>query len=152
MLKTVLKPTRISAPRLRAAALLALLLAANAAQAQHQPEAKQLLDKAAATVKNWKTVQIDFTAEVTSVAAPESVERHQGKLWRKGNKYRFDFMDAQTYFDGKQKWVYMPEVQEVNYYATVDAKESSLLDSPDKIFEIYATRSEEHTTELKSPL
>ena len=39
---------------------------------------------------------------------------HEGKAWMKGNLYKLNVMDVESYYDGKNIYTYMPEVQEVN--------------------------------------
>jgi len=47
-------------------------------------------------------------------------------------------MDATTFFNGKNKWVYMPDVQEVNLFAVNEAENSdNIFDNPQKVFTIY---------------
>ena len=104
--------------------------------AQHDPAARDLLDKVSKNTKSWSTVKIEFKATFSS-AEPKTEETHNGTLWQKGDSYKLIFMGSDTYCNGKNKWVYMPEVQEVNYYAVDKAASGSLLDNPQQIFNLY---------------
>ena len=39
-------------------------------------------------------------------------EMHEGKAWMKGNLYKLNVMDVENYYDGKNIYTYMPEVNE----------------------------------------
>ncbi|MGI6477932.1 MAG: LolA family protein [Salinivirgaceae bacterium] len=104
--------------------------------AQYDPAARTLLDKVSKNTKSWKTVKIEFNALITT-AEPKTEENHKGTLWQKQDKYKLVLMESETYCNGKHKWVYMPEVEEVNLYNVDKSKSESLLDNPQQIFTIY---------------
>ncbi len=103
---------------------------------QYDPAARDLLDKVSKNTKSWTSAKIDFKATFIT-AEPKSEESHSGTLWQKGDKYKLKFMGSETYCNGKNKWVYMPEVEEVNFYTIDKDKNTNLLDNPQRIFNLY---------------
>jgi outer membrane lipoprotein-sorting protein len=103
---------------------------------QYDPAARELLDKVSKNTKSWASAKIDFKATLIT-AEPKSEESHTGTLWQKGDKYKLVFMGSETYCNGKNKWVYMPEVEEANFYAVDKKGSSNLLDNPQQIFTLY---------------
>jgi len=105
--------------------------------AQYDPAAKTILDQVSKNVKSWTSFKIDFKATITTVE-PKTEEKHNGYIWQKGDSYKLVFMDTETYNHKKKRWVYMPDVEEVNVY-NITGQESSkdLLSNPQQIFNIY---------------
>ncbi len=103
---------------------------------QAQNETKDILDKSAAKIKNYKAVEIDF--RVTMENKEENIrEEHKGKAYMKGSLYKLEIMDVINYYDGINIYTYMPEVQEVNIKNPTDEEEEML--NPTKIFNIHNT-------------
>lgn len=101
-----------------------------------QNTAKDILDKSAAKIKAYAAVEIDFL--VTMENKEENIrEDHPGKAYMKGNLYKLEVMDVINYYDGKNIYTYMPEVQEVNLKNPSDEEEEML--NPTKIFNIHNT-------------
>lgn len=102
--------------------------------AQSDPKAKEILDKAAAKFKAYSAVEIDFNFAMENKA--ENInEDHKGKAWMKGNMYKLNLMDVENYYDGKNIYTYMPEVQEVNIKNPSDEEEGFL--NPTTLFDIH---------------
>lgn len=102
--------------------------------AQNDPKAKEILDKAATKFKAYPAAEIDFTMAMENKA--ENInEIHQGKAWMKGNLYKLNLMDVENYYDGKNIYTYMPEVQEVNIKNPSDEEEGFL--NPTTLFDIH---------------
>jgi outer membrane lipoprotein-sorting protein len=117
--------------------IIALLIISTGAFAQQDQKAKGILDQLSKSTKAHKTIVAKFTSHAVNTEANMD-EKYKGELWQKGDKYRLDFMDATTYFNGKNKWVYMPDVQEVNLFAVDGTEESdNIFDNPQKVFTIY---------------
>lgn len=101
-----------------------------------QNEAKTILDKSAAKIKNWPAMEIAFS--LTMENKTEGIhEKHEGKAYMKGSLYRIDVMDVINYFDGENIYTYMPEVQEVNIKDPSEEEDEML--NPAKIFDIHNT-------------
>lgn len=99
-----------------------------------QNEAKAILDRSAAKIKALPAVEIDFTLTMEN-KAEDIREVHEGKAWLKGNLYKLNVMDVENYYDGKNIYTYMPEVQEVNLKNPSEEEEEML--NPAKIFDIH---------------
>ena len=102
--------------------------------AQNTPKAKEILDKAAATFKAYPAAEINF--KLTMENPDEGInETHQGKAWMKGNLYKLNLMDVENYYDGKNIYTYMPEVEEVNIKNPNEEEEELL--NPTTLFDIH---------------
>jgi len=105
--------------------------------AQQDPKAREVLDELSAATKAYSTIKAEFTSKAVNKSS-DMEEEYKGKLWQKGEKYKLNFMDAITYFNGEQKWVYMPDVMEVNLFSVnSDMASESIFDNPQEIFTIY---------------
>lgn len=105
--------------------------------AQQDPKAKEILDELSAATKAYGTIKADFTSKAVN-KSNEMEETYKGTLWQKGEMYKLDFMDAITFFNGELKWVYMPDVKEVNLFAVDETMETNnIFDNPQQIFTIY---------------
>lgn len=101
---------------------------------KNDPKAKEILDKAAAKFKAYPAAEIDFT--LTMENPSENIhEMHEGKAWMKGNLYKLNVMDVENYYDGKNIYTYMPEVQEVNIKNPNEEEEEML--NPTTLFDIH---------------
>jgi outer membrane lipoprotein-sorting protein len=117
--------------------IISLLIITTSVFAQQDPKAKAILDQLSKTTKAHKTIVAKFTSNAVNKEANMD-EEYKGKLWQKGDKYKLDFMDAITFFNGKNKWVYMPDVQEVNLFSVSEEEQSdNIFDNPQKVFTIY---------------
>lgn len=102
---------------------------------QKDERAKEILDEFSKKTKNYKTLysEFSFTLENTQ----ENIKDTQkGKITIKGKKYVLDLMGTEIYFNGKTKWTFLKEANEVNL---LEPKESDggLLDNPSRLFTIY---------------
>lgn len=102
--------------------------------AQTDSKAKEILDKAAAKFKAYPAAEVDFTMAMEN-KAEDINESHAGKAWMKGNLYKLNLMDVENYYDGKNIYTYMPEVQEVNIKNSSDEEEGFL--NPTSLFDIH---------------
>jgi outer membrane lipoprotein-sorting protein len=117
--------------------IITLFIITSGAFAQQDKKAKAILDQLSNTTKAHKTIIAKFTSTAVNKEANMN-EVYKGQLWQKGDKYKLDFMDATTFFNGKNKWVYMPDVQEVNLFDVVEGEETdNIFDNPQKVFTIY---------------
>lgn len=113
---------------------LLFILLAGVVLAQNDPQAKTILDKTAAKFKAYPAAEVDFTLAMENKA--ENInETHEGKAWMKGNMYKLNLMDTENYFDGKNIYTYMPEVQEVNIKNPNEDEEEML--NPTTLFDIH---------------
>ena len=87
--------------------LLVALCMGQAAAAQENNEARQLLDRVADTFRQAGGVEIAF-----EVRAPEGTS--EGRIRLKGEKFRLDTEGITTWFDGRTQWTYLENSDEVN--------------------------------------
>ncbi|MDR1755343.1 MAG: outer membrane lipoprotein carrier protein LolA [Culturomica sp.] len=114
--------------------LLTLILLLPVLTLTAQNEAKTILDKSAAKIKEWPAMEIAFTLTMEN-QAEDIREKHAGKAYMKGALYRIDVMDVINYYDGKNIYTYMPEVEEVNIKDPSEEAEEML--NPTQIFNIH---------------
>ncbi len=102
--------------------------------AQNPEKAKEILDKVTAKTKTYNTIQADFSFSMEN-QQEEINEEYQGKISIKGDKYKANLMNVDTYFDGKTLWTHMLDAQEVNVDEPDPNDEETL--NPASIFSIY---------------
>ena len=128
---------------------LLFVLLAYAVFAQNDPKAKEILDKAAAKFKAYPAAEIDFT--LTMENPSENIhEMHEGKAWMKGNLYKLNVMDVENYYDGKNIYTYMPEVQEVNIKNPNEGFDQKLVSTGNDItyIELFPTDKSRNFTKI----
>lgn len=80
--------------------------------AQSSNEAKSILDKAYAIYKNSKGIKIDFS--FSAIENNSTYMQQKGVAMVKGNKFKINTNDVETWFDGKTQWILLKEYDEVN--------------------------------------
>lgn len=106
------------------------------AQSPEVLKAKQILDKVAAKTKGYQTIQADFSFTLENIQAKLS-DTNSGKILIKGDKYKINLMDVDTYFNGKTVWMYLKDAGEVNI-SEPDLMDDQTL-NPATVFTIYET-------------
>ncbi len=96
-------------------------------------KAKAVLDKLAKKTKTYSTIKAEFAFKLENKEDNVS-DTYKGTVWIKGNKYRVDLMGSIVFFDGKTKYTYLKESNEVNITEPDD--DDDVLD-PSKIFTMY---------------
>ncbi|MDR2929136.1 MAG: outer membrane lipoprotein carrier protein LolA [Cytophagaceae bacterium] len=104
------------------------------AQSPDVLKAKAILDKVAEKTKTYSTIRADFSITLENKQA-NITDTYQGKIILKGNKYKAEIMNTETFYDGKTIWSYLPDANEVNV-SDPSMMEDELLD-PASIFTIY---------------
>ncbi|HZK65566.1 MAG TPA: outer membrane lipoprotein carrier protein LolA [Puia sp.] len=105
-------------------------LGQNNSLGQNDPEAKQILDKASARIKAYKSIQAIFTLEIQD-GDGKSQDVKKGTIWMKGNAYKVDITGQEIYSDGKTIYTYDKSSNEVTITKS-DPSSSAL--SPQKLF------------------
>ena len=105
-------------------------LGQNNSLGQNDPEAKQILDKASARIKAYKSIQAIFTLEIQD-GDGKSQDVKKGTIWMKGNAYKVDITGQEIYSDGKTIWTYDKSSNEVTITKS-DPSSGAL--SPQKLF------------------
>jgi outer membrane lipoprotein carrier protein len=104
-------------------------LAAGLAQSA-DPSAKEILDKASAKIKSYKSLQVSFTYQLQD-AQGTSQGSKKGNASMKGNKYLVQLSGQEIYCDGKTIWTYDKSSNEVTV-TKVDPSSTTI--SPQKLF------------------
>lgn len=104
--------------------------------AQKDESAKRILDKVSNTYKEYGSFSIEFS--ITMENKDEDIkETSNGCADIMNGKYKVCLMGTETYFDGKTRYSYIKDAEEVNI-SEVDSEDESML-NPAKIFELYKT-------------
>ncbi len=104
--------------------------------AQNPEKAKEILDKVTAKTKGYSTIKASFSFGMENLQE-EINEEYNGTISIKGDKYKANLMDVDTYFDGKTLWTHMIDAEEVNVDEPDPEDEETL--NPASIFTIYET-------------
>jgi outer membrane lipoprotein-sorting protein len=109
---------------------------------QKEPKAKSILDKVSSKTKSYKTIKSDFSYNMENLQDGVN-ETFEGTVFVKGDKFKLLLMGTETYSNGKNRWVYMPDEDEVNLYDVEkkDRKKNNnnddVLRNPSDLFNIY---------------
>lgn len=121
-------------------ALMILALSAATCFAQKDPEAKAILDKAAKQAAGYKSITAEFDCVYENLAEEKS-ENYNGTLLLKGNHFRIDVDKTITFCDGKTRWAYITESNEVTIspieVSNDDAPEDKFMSDPMSLYTIY---------------
>ncbi|TRX71305.1 outer membrane lipoprotein carrier protein LolA [Carboxylicivirga sp. M1479] len=102
--------------------------------AQSQEKAKAILDQVSAKTKSYPSIVADFSFTLENLQE-EISETYDGDIILKGNKYKVNLMDVDSYFDGKVLYTHMLDAYEVNITIPDLDDEETL--NPATIFTIY---------------
>lgn len=114
--------------------LLLIVLIPAFAVAQNPEKAKEILDQVTEKTKTYQTIKADFSFSMENLQE-EINETYEGTIFIKGNKYKANLMNVNTYFDGKTQWTHMIDAEEVNIDEPDPNDEETL--NPASIFTIY---------------
>lgn len=104
-------------------------------QAQQDPEAKKILDKVSEKSKEYSSIQADFEFIITN-RREDYTSTSEGHIKIKGEKYYMETMDTRVYYDGKNIWSYLEDVNEVTITAA-NSEEEDVFENPVKVFDFY---------------
>lgn len=104
------------------------------ATAQSQEKAKNILDQVSAKTKAYPSIVAEFTFALENLQE-EISEIYDGSIILKGDKYKVNLMDVDTYFDGQVMYTHMIDAEEVNITIPDLDDEETL--NPATIFSIY---------------
>jgi outer membrane lipoprotein carrier protein len=89
-----------------------LMMASAQSEKITDKKAKDILDGAAKKIQAFKTIKIDFTFSDAD-EGKEGTSR-KGRVWLKGSKYQLRFAGQEVFCDGKTKWTYIKDAEEVH--------------------------------------
>ncbi|MFK7050274.1 MULTISPECIES: outer membrane lipoprotein carrier protein LolA [Flavobacterium] len=102
-------------------------------QAQNDAKAKALLDKVAAKVKSFKTIQVDFKYNLQN--AKEGINQDsKGNVTLSDNKYLLNFMGVTKICDGAKVYTISKEDEEVSIAKVRNEEEA---DTPAKMLTFF---------------
>jgi len=120
---------------MRKTILLSLLVLLNLISfAQKDVEAEKILVKVSETYKSYNSFRIKFNLTIENVEEQIN-ETSVGVADINGVKYKVDIMGAETYFDGKTRYTFLKDSEEVNISEPED--DDSELANPAKVFDLY---------------
>jgi outer membrane lipoprotein-sorting protein len=116
-----------------------LLFTANCfaqAPVEQDPKAKGILDELSKTTKAYKTISAEYEQIVLN-KEKKQVDKQNGKIQVKGNKFKLEIPGNTIVCDGKTVWTHNKDAQEVSIKNYEPNTEDGL--DPTKIFTIYET-------------
>lgn len=111
----------------------AIFLIGASAQAQDK-SVKKLVEKFSSQMMNLKNLAANFEYRVVGENGALK-ETQKGEALFMDNMYKVDLGSSTIYSNGKERWVYLKEVNEVTVY-TVNPIEDGLMANPNAIFAI----------------
>jgi len=106
------------------------------AQKVSDKKAKDILDAASAKIQSYSTIKIDFT--FTETQNDKEGTSRKGRVWLKGNKYHLRFAGQEVFCDGKTKWTYIKDAEEVHITNVKDDDDE--LANPVRLLKNYQRR------------
>jgi outer membrane lipoprotein-sorting protein len=109
-------------------------MAQTAAPADQDPKAKTILDEVSKTTKAYKTITAEYEL-VNTNKDKKQVDKQEGKIQVKGNKFRLEIPGNTIVCDGKTVWTHNKDAQEVTIKNFEPDAEDAL--NPTTIFTMY---------------
>ena len=106
------------------------------APADNDPKAKSILDEVSKTTKAYKTITAEYEQVILN-KDKKQVDKQEGKIKVKSNKFRLEIPGNTIVCDGKTVWTHNKDAQEVTIKNFEPNAEDGL--DPTKIFTMYET-------------
>jgi hypothetical protein len=103
--------------------------------ARQDDRAGNILDQVFEKIKSSPSVSIDFTVAISNPRENFSDE-FDGGIVMKGEKYRLDFMDTETWFDGNSTYTLLSDANEV-MISDPDEADGGIMSNPAGLFTDY---------------
>ena len=110
-----------------------VLLNIQIAQAQYDPEAKAVLDAMSAKYKNLPAFTASFSMRIETAGVSDTIN---GNIAVKGTKYKLEMLGTERYNNGKDVWVFTPELEEATVSTYNPDKE---VVGPANIYDLHKT-------------
>lgn len=101
------------------------------------PKAKDILDDLSAKTKSYSSITADFTINLDN-RKDKVKDTQQGKLILKGSMFKIVMKASDIYSNGRVKWTYLKESNEVNVQ-NVNPNDPNVMNNPSKLFNAYLT-------------
>jgi len=102
----------------------------------HDPKAKTILDEVSKTTKAYKTITAEYMLVLLN-KDKKQVDKQEGKIQVKGNKFRLEIPGNTIVCDGKTVWTHNKDAQEVTIKNFESSNDEGL--NPTNIFTMYET-------------
>lgn len=106
------------------------------APADQDPKAKSILNEVSKTTKAYKTITASYEQVILN-KDKKQVDKQEGKIQVKGNKFKLEIPGNTIVSDGKTVWTHNKDAQEVTIKNFEPNAEDGL--DPTKIFTMYET-------------
>jgi outer membrane lipoprotein-sorting protein len=116
------------------ALFLSVILAIPGAYGQGDGAAAKILDEFMEKTLKAPSVSIDFTIIMSSLK-DEVIDEFDGHLTLKGEKYKLNIMETESWFDGRSIYTYMPDINEV--MISDPDEDGGILSNPAQLFSGY---------------
>jgi outer membrane lipoprotein-sorting protein len=103
--------------------------------AQQDPEAKIILDRMAEEIKQYQSIQSDFSLIIFDHKENKKNASH-GSILIKGDKYKVTSGGTTVYFNGTTMWTYAEDDNEVTITEPGN-QDDDFLSNPAKVFSFY---------------
>jgi outer membrane lipoprotein-sorting protein len=111
-----------------------LLLLTSMSFAQQDVNAEKILTKMSKTYKEYNSFRVEFSLTVEN--KEENINDSSiGVADIKGDRYKISIMGADTYFDGRTRYTYLKDSEEVNI--SEPDNDDNEIANPAKIFDMY---------------
>ncbi|PKP11085.1 MAG: hypothetical protein CVU09_04720 [Bacteroidetes bacterium HGW-Bacteroidetes-4] len=108
--------------------------------AQKDPAAEALLKAMANKAQTYKSIDVEFEYTLEN-GQTNSKENYKGSVLIKGNKFKMQIDGTITFSDGKSRWVYLEESNEVNISAVIESDElepeERFMNDPMSLYTLY---------------
>lgn len=103
--------------------------------AQNAPLGKDVVSAFSVKMQNLKSLSAKFTFTLENLKE-KITDTHEGDIVVKGKMYNLELMGMEAYYDGKTKWQYNKEANEVTI-SEPKVLEGGFFDDPTKLFKDY---------------
>jgi len=103
--------------------------------AQNAPLGKDIVNKFSVKMQNLTSLSAKFTFTLENLKE-KITDTHEGDIVVKGKKYDLELMGMEAFYDGKTKWQYNKEANEVTI-SEPTVLEGGFFDDPTKLFKDY---------------
>ncbi|MBN1950397.1 MAG: outer membrane lipoprotein carrier protein LolA [Bacteroidales bacterium] len=112
-----------------------ICIASSISLGQQDPEAKNILDRAAERTKQYTTIKTDFSLKIEN-RRDDFSSSTEGVLMIKGEKYYMESSDTKVYYNGTTLWTFMEDINEVTI-SEIDEDSEDFVENPVIILEFY---------------
>jgi outer membrane lipoprotein-sorting protein len=118
--------------------IIILALLASPAISQDEATAKKILDEFSKKLNTYQSVKANFTFTDINLRV-NTRDSYEGDITFKGEMFRLNILETETWFNGKTLWNYLPDVNEVNV-TEPDQDDDAILNNPFHLFHSYESR------------